>query len=102
MSIGTRRDGMGRNKAFRIPVMSIQSTMLNLITDMRLIELKIWLDKKVKKERINWGIKGTGFTMDMDLERQWYPIFVIKNRWLADAFVRHLAKYKPWTKSRRG
>lgn len=78
-------------EAFKIPVMDIQSTLLELQDHPLLLSLKAWLSAKVETKRDDWGIEGGGFYVDHDLERRWYPIFVIENRWLADAFVKHLA-----------
>jgi len=81
---------------FKIPIMSIQDVASNIPYHPKIIILKVWLNDKVEEERNNWGIRGKGFKVDFDLERQWYPIFSIGNRWLASAFIEYVAKYKPW------
>ena len=83
---------------YKIPVMSIQSVAVELDSHPRLVDLRAWLINKVEEEKSNWGIRGKGFKITYDLERQWYPVFCISNRWLANAFIEHLAKYKPWRK----
>jgi len=90
------------NHIFKIPVMSIQDVAVELYRDPRIVHLHEWLTKKVKEKRYQWGIKGKGFRLESDLERQWYPIFIIPNRWLADEFVKYLGKYKPWNRKRDG
>ena len=86
---------------FKIPVLSIQSTLMSIHDHPKVVDLKAWLIEKVEKERGNWGITGRGFKIDSDLKRWWYPIFIINNIWLASAFVEHLAEYKPWESKKR-
>lgn len=78
---------------FRIPVMRIHDKLLNIEEDHRLITLRKWVEKTINKQRYNWGIRGKGYSVKFDLARQWYPIFIFTNRWLADAFVEHLGKF---------
>ncbi len=73
---------------FRIPLMDIQDTRVNLETNNELLTLIDFLTKEVEENRENWGIKGKGFKVEFDLELKWYPIFSIDNRWLASALMR--------------
>ena len=77
---------------FKIPVMSIHDTLLDIDRNPKLIKLCYWLDTLIKKERSNWGIKDIGYDIDYDLEAQWYPIFYFRNRWLANAFVKYVGR----------
>jgi len=46
---------------FKIPVISIQSTLMSIQDHPKVVDLKAWLIEKVEKERSNWGITGHGF-----------------------------------------
>jgi hypothetical protein len=77
---------------FRIPILSIQDVAVGVEYHPDVLALKKWLKETIKEERTNWDIQGIGYDMRFDLERRWYPIFIFRNRWLADAFIRHLAE----------
>ena len=79
-----------KQNEFVIPVMSIQDILFGIEGNSELLSLFNWLDEQVEQERGNWGISGKGYYVDYDLERRWYPIFIINNRWLADAFVKYV------------
>ena len=77
-------------KAFRIPVMSIQDTRVNLPWNEEFNKLCDHLISTINDEEDNWGLKIPAFTVEFDLERRWYPIFIIENRWLADALIKYI------------
>jgi hypothetical protein len=79
-------------KNFRIPDMDIQDKLLNLDSNPKLIILIKKLEKIIEKYRHNWGIRGKGYKIEYDLERQWYPIFSTPNRWLANAITKLIAQ----------
>ena len=93
-----------KDKSYRIPVMSIQGTLLDGVeNDKRYIHLTNWLLVEAVKNEENWGLgvsKGNGHSYEVSfkLEHRWFPVFTISNQWLADSFVRYLAEYKPWEK----
>lgn len=62
--------------------MSIQDTALNLDNRVEFRTLKLIVECLVALNKDSWG--NCSYEWKQDLERQWYPIFITKNRWLAE------------------
>jgi hypothetical protein len=87
---------MSDEKLFRIPVMSIQDTLLSIDENdefHRLQEMVLSLYEEHKDDWFNDETVKDPFWWEYDLEMRWYPIFVTPNRWLADAFVTVIHTY---------
>lgn len=48
-----------------------------------------WLYRCAGNNKSSWGLAGRYpyFSIEYDLEKQWYPIVIFYNRWFADAFI---------------
>lgn len=75
---------------FKIPVMSIQDTLVGIENNKEFITLKNKLLQIINKQRENYGIIGKGYKIQYDLEKRWYPIFAFNNVWLAEDFIKLL------------
>ena len=82
---------------FRIPVMFIQGTLVDVDKKPKFRRLESRLQAIINNNREDYGIKGKGYKIKYQLERQWYPVFIFTNRWLAADFIELLCEflYKP-------
>lgn len=83
---------------FRIPTMYIQDKLMELESNPKFKALTHWLNQMMYSEQGDWGIKGKGYEVDFALERQWYPVFILNNQWIADALIQKIAEETSITK----
>ena len=81
---------MKQTAKYRIPILYIQDTLVKIPVHPYVVYMKTMLDKCVQNNATNWGIKDAGYIIKYELEKQWYPVFIFDNRWLADAFLREV------------
>ncbi len=73
---------------YRIPLMDIQTYLVEMGEDPRIRKLVSWLEKNSKPN--HWRLEFV-------LEAQWYPELVTNDRWLAAAFIRTFLQTKAET-----
>jgi hypothetical protein len=73
-----RRPGQfgGRMSTYRIPLMDIQDTLFDMKSHPGVEALKLFCNTHIHKPDCQ-------FKIDFELERQWYPVVVTNDRWLA-------------------
>jgi len=83
-----------KNKKFVIPVMQLQDLLTRFVETPSIgnpdyIDMILWLYACARNNKDNWGLKGKWpyFRIKIDLEKQWYPVVIIYNRWFANAFI---------------
>jgi len=74
---------MAENRTFVMPMLDLQGTLIDLPYNEDLLALRSELDKIVQKKRGDWGLEGPGYTVEYDLEKEWYPIFITTSADLA-------------------
>lgn len=73
---------------YRVPLMGIQTLLVEMSEDPRIRKLISWLEKNSKPNR---------WRLEFSLEAQWYPELVTNDRWLAAAFIRTFPQTKAET-----
>ena len=66
---------------YRIPIMSIQDYLMSLEKSPEFIKLS-----KFCKSNKTQGY--TDYVFDFELERQWYPVLITNDKWLAQKVMR--------------
>ncbi len=75
---------------YRVPLMDIQTVLVEMSEDPRIRKLISWLEKNSEPNR---------WRLEFSLEAQWYPELVTNDRWLAAAFIRKFLQTKVETGS---
>lgn len=71
-------------KDFRIPILNIQDKLLGIEANPEYRELKVFCDANVQKTNYFPGkTPDPYYKFEFELERQWYPVLVTNDRYLA-------------------